>query len=254
MNRVESLELRVKSKIGVKLRIWTVLTTTILIFSFFFFLFTVSAHAAELVGKFSAIEGRVEVMRDGRFPAAIASIGTTISANDLIKTKSDSKAEIVFYDGNILRIAQRSRINISEYATGGKAVISMHDGKVEAVVPKQIAKRIAVSPDGNRFEIRTPASVAGVRGTDFFKSHYGKVSEVAVKEGEVVVYNPEFPDTVVIVTAGNMTVVEENTKPTAPKPVPPERMKEYEKDVSSEKKSETSKGQQDLKKFIGCSK
>ena len=133
-----------------------------------FFLFAVAAHAAEIIGKFSAVEGKVEVMRDGKFPAAIASIGTTISANDFIKTKSDSKAEIVFYDGNVLRIAQRSRIDISEYVTGSKAVISMPDGKMEAVVLKQIAKLIAASPNANEFEIRTITAVGQVKRNGLF--------------------------------------------------------------------------------------
>jgi hypothetical protein len=209
-------------------------TTLILLFcAVVFSLFTcVSANAAQAVGKFSAAEGRVEVMRAGKLPAVIAGIGTTVSANDLIKTKSDSKAEIRFNDGNILRIAQRSRINISEYAAGSKGVILMPEGKVEAIVPKRIVKRIAASPQGNRFEIRTPASVAGIRGTDFFISHYGGTSEVLVKEGKVEVYNPKFPETVLTLTAGIMTVIKENAKPTAPEIVPLEKMKSYEKDVA----------------------
>jgi hypothetical protein len=207
--------------------------TALLIFcAAVFFLFTcVSANAAQAVGKFSAVEGRVEVMRDGKLPAVIAGIGTTVSANDLIRTKSSSKAEIRFNDGNILKIAQRSRIDISEYATGSKAVISMPEGKIEAVVPKRIVKRIAVSPEGSIFEIRTPAAVAGVRGTDFFMSHYEGASEVVVKEGKVEVYNPKFPETVLTLTAGIMTVIKENAKPAAPEIAPPERMKNYEKDV-----------------------
>lgn len=229
-----------------------------------FFLFSAfAAHATEVVGKFSAVEGRVEVMRDGKFPAAIASIGTTISANDLIKTKSDSKAEIVFYDGNILRIAQRSRIDISEYATGGKAVISMHDGKAEAIVPKQIAKFIVASPGANKFEIRTISAVGGVRGTDFFASYDGNVSEFTVKEGKVAVYNPQFPDAIVLITAGNFTVVEPHKPPLAPKPAAPENLKQYEKDVLPKKKegsnseskaslSEVSLLRDELRRFIGC--
>ncbi|WP_333656280.1 FecR family protein [Dissulfurispira sp.] len=220
-----------------------------------FFLFSAfAAHATEVVGKFSAVEGRVEVMRDGKFPAAIASIGTTISANDLIKTKSDSKAEIVFYDGNILRIAQRSRIDISEYATGGKAVISMHDGKAEAIVPKQLAKRIAVSPGANKFEIRTINAVGGVRGTDYFASHEGDVSRFIVKEGVVAVYNLAFPDMPVLVTAGNMTVVKEDRQPTTPEPVPSEIIKEYERETTPASSLPQAMLQKDPMRFIGCNK
>lgn len=115
MDRVKSLELKVKSKIGVKLRIWTVLTTTILIFSFFFFLFTLSAHAAEFVGKFSAIEGRVEVMRDGKFPYIIAGVGTVVHQSDIVITKSGSKAEITFRDNTVLHLAAKNELKIDEY-------------------------------------------------------------------------------------------------------------------------------------------
>jgi len=220
-----------------------------------FMMFTAaSAHAADVVGKFSAVEGRVEVMREGKLPAVIAGIGTTISANDLIKTKSDSKAEIIFNDGNILRIAQRSRIDISEYATGGKAVISMPDGKVEAIVPKQIAKRVAVSPGANKFEIRTINAVGGVRGTDFLASYEGDVSRFIVKEGVVAVYNLAFPDMPVLVTAGNMTVVKEDRQPTTPEPAPSEIIKEYEMETTPASSLPQTMLHKDLMRFIGCNK
>lgn len=81
-----------------------------------FLLFAASAaHAAQAVGKFSAVEGRVEVMRDGRLPAVIARVGVPVFAGDIIKTKSDSKAEIIFRDNTVLHLAPRNELKIDEY-------------------------------------------------------------------------------------------------------------------------------------------
>jgi hypothetical protein len=203
-----------------------------------FSLFADITDAAEAIGKFTHVEGRVDVLKEGKLPAITAKVGDTVSVKDIIRTKSDSKAEVAFNDGNILKLAQRSRIDISEYAFDGvnKAVINLPRGKVESAVDKRVVNRIAASPDANKFEIRTPVAVAGVRGTDYFVFHDRNVTGVLVKDGVVETYNPKFPEVKVTVTAGQITTVAENKPPAPPRAATESEKKGHEKDVAPTEK------------------
>ena len=201
-------------------------------------LYTAYAEAAGAIGKVTQIEGRVDILREGKLPAAPARIGDSVFVKDVIRTKSGSKAEITFNDATILKVAQRSRIDISEYiadAGVSRAVINMPRGKVMANVSKTAVSYIANSPKANKFEIRTPNAVAGVRGTDFFVFHSANSTGVLVKEGKVETYNPKFPDVKVEVVAGQITNVADNKPPTTPKGATDIEIKGHEKDVTPEK-------------------
>ncbi|GER93393.1 hypothetical protein A45J_1132 [hot springs metagenome] len=203
-----------------------------MLFAFYISLFAVNAEAS--IGKITRMEGQVEILRDGKLPAIAAKVGDVINVKDIIRTKSNSKAEVVFNDGNVLKIAQRSRIDITEYSLDGqsKAVMDMPRGKVEAKVDKRVTQRIAESPTANKFEIRTPVAVAGVRGTEYFTFHERGVTGVLVKEGRVETYNPKFPEQKVVVAAGHMTTVAENRPPAPPKPATEEEKQKHEKDIT----------------------
>ena len=200
--------------------------------SLFFIVHT--AMAAEAVGKFTFIEGRVDALREGNLPAISVKVGGPVFIKDIIRTKSDSKAEIVFVDKNILRIGQRSRIDISEYyidETKKTSVIRLPRGKVQAIVPEETVKRISVSPEANRFEIHTPNAVAGVRGTDYFMFHERNISGLIVNEGMVCAYNHRVTRDVVCVAMGHMTFIDELNRPQLPRPVTNIETRRLEREV-----------------------
>jgi hypothetical protein len=168
-----------------------------------------ASAATEAIAKFSKTEGKVDVLKGGALPAVSAKNGDTVFLKDIVRTKSSSQAEVIFTDGTVLRIGQRSRIDISEYATKdktGKTIINLPRGKVEALVPPSTSKQIADSKS-KRFEIHTPNAVAGVRGTNYIVYIENDITWVLVKEGSVTIYNPAFPDQVIIVNAGELASV-----------------------------------------------
>jgi hypothetical protein len=174
--------------------------------------------AAEPVGKFSQMEGIVDVMRGGAMPAIPVKVGDPIFEKDIIRTKSNSKAEIIFIDGNTIKISQRSRIDIDEYLVGenkSSEILKLQRGRVEANVPDKNAKRISVSPKAHKFEIHTPCAVTGVRSTKYWarQSEKENCATIGVWEGKVYVYNPKFPDKIVEVPAGKMTKACEDSPP-----------------------------------------
>lgn len=197
-----------------------------------------SAEAAERIGAFSKVEGQVDVMRGGALPAVAAKAGDPVHVGDFIRTKTNARAEVTFSDGNLLKIAQRSRIDISEYLAAGSGdsrKFNLPRGKVQAVVTKG-------SPTGktaNRFEIHTPNAVAGVRGTEFFVFHDRNVTGILVKEGSVYAFNPKVPKNVVTIPAGTVTTVSEKGAPQSPRPASDAEKRNMEKETTVSPKSGT---------------
>ena len=190
--------------------------------------------AAEPAGRFTFVEGRVDLLAGGALPASAVKVGDPVYVKDIIRTKSDSKAEITFEDNSMLRIAQRSRIDISEYITeAGKrsTVIRLPRGNVQAIVPQETVKPISISPEANRFEIHTPNAVAGVRGTEFFVFQENNFTGVFVTEGIACVQNPRFLTDMVCVPAGFMTLVDELRRPQPPRRATNTEMRRLERGV-----------------------
>ena len=125
-----------------------------------------SVVGAEVVGRLTQLEGRVELLKGGNLPAILVKVGDTVEPGDVIRTKSRSKAQITFIDNSILTLSQEARIAIEEFKFEpgqGKrrAVLKIFQGLALAVV-NQILK--AEEPD---FVIKTQTAIMGVRGTEF---------------------------------------------------------------------------------------
>lgn len=174
------------------------------------------AEASREVGQFISVTGEVEVLREGKDPALQVMPGNPVLVNDMIRTKSRSRAVIRFVDGNTLSIDQRSRVDINEYVSGKevfKGVIRLPYGKVEAAVDKQVVQRIRLSKD-NRFEIHTPTGVAGVRGTTFSVMALDNGdTEVYVSDGIVTVSLPGYPQITITIPAGQKLVIPQGATP-----------------------------------------
>ena len=211
------------------------LFTFLLLFTLCSALLPGAAAGAEAVGRVASVEGEADVLRGGALPAVPLKAGDSVSVGDVVRTKSDARVEIVFEDGTVLRVAPRSRIDISEYEPGSRGTIRLPRGKIQAVVNKDLAKKAGLK-EPNRFEVHTPNAVAGVRGTDFFVYHSRNVTGVLVREGTVYTFNPEVPKVVVNVPAGTITTVSPKSAPQPPRPATEAEMKGLEKEVSTKEK------------------
>lgn len=178
------------------------------------------SSAGAAVGRFTLVEGTVDLLKGGNLPAIPAKINLSVEEKDIIRTKSASRAEITMADSTILRIAQRSRIDINEYSASDhekKNVVKLDRGKVEAVVEKKPVVRINIGAQANSFEIHTPNAVAGVRGTAFFVSYEKNVSITLVKDGNVCVSNINSPANAVCMPPNFITSVVGAHNPAQPK-------------------------------------
>ena len=165
------------------------------------------------VGKFTSVEGKVDVVRAGRSEAVAVSVDEEVAAGDVVRTKSLSKAEIKFSDNTVLRMGESTRVEIRQYdIENGKrtgAVIFLDRGNVRAIVSKSGGK--------SDFKIETPNASGAVKGTDLFVTYQRAVTAVLVSDGRVSVINQKFPDKPAEITSGNTAIIQADEAPEQPR-------------------------------------
>ncbi|HET8925464.1 MAG TPA: FecR family protein [Candidatus Acidoferrum sp.] len=166
--------------------------------------------AGQRAGEVSRVIPAVSVARGPK--SITASAKTVVNWQDLVNTQANARARIVLDDGSVLNVGSESSVKIVKHDAGAQQTeLELTYGKLRTEAQK-IAK-----PDG-KFEVRTPAGVAGVVGTDFFVGYdnSANVMNVIVFEGLVKVCN--LAGVCVIVKAGQMTSVRsgDNSGPLPP--------------------------------------
>jgi hypothetical protein len=119
-----------------------------------------SASAAA-IGEFSKVVGGVTQTRAQQIIKPVAK--APIELKDIIMTDQASAAIMVFSDDSTIKLEQNSKLEVKEFLFKDKArtgIFSLATGKLTATVRKFIG-------DDNLFEVHSPTSVAGVRGTGF---------------------------------------------------------------------------------------
>jgi hypothetical protein len=169
-------------------------------------LLPVSLWAAP-IGKISHLEGQADVtLPDGR--TVILKPADPVSVGDILRTKVRSKVEVTFLDGNVIFIAERSRLRISVYDNreNQKSTFDLFRGKTRVVV-NNLAKK-------STLELQTPTAVAGVRGTIWISTFANGVSEFHFMEGTGYGYSRNLPTQIVTIRAGQtMQVVSPDRLP-----------------------------------------
>src|SRR5437660_3624654 len=166
--------------------------------------------AGQRAGEVSRIIPAVNIARSGKTISAAAK--TVVNWLDLVNTQVNARARIALDDGSVLNVGSDSSIKVVKHDVGAQQTeLELTYGKLRTQAQK-IAK-----PDG-KFEVRTPAGVAGVVGTDFFVAYANDTMNVIVFEGLVKVCN--LAGACVLVKAGQKTSVRsgDNYGPLPPQP------------------------------------
>jgi hypothetical protein len=165
-------------------------------------------QAAQRAGEVARVIPLVNIARSGKtIPAATK---TVVDWLDLVNTQANARARIALDDGSVLNVGSDSSMKIVKHDAGAQQTeLELTYGKLRTQAQK-IAK-----PDG-KFEVHTPAGVAGVVGTDFFVEYANNTMNVIVFEGLVKVCN--LAGVCVLIKAGQMTSVRsgDNSGPLAP--------------------------------------
>ena len=113
-----------------------------------------SAWADQLVAldaKLDIICGQVKLTRVGSAKTDVVTQAVELYAGDLLETLRESKATLVYGDGTIMRIKERTLVEVQPLS------IKVFKGKTWYKFTKR----------GSEFKIETPTLVAGIRGTEF---------------------------------------------------------------------------------------
>jgi hypothetical protein len=153
-------------------------------------------------GEVSRVIPAVSIARGAK--TISASSKTVVDWLDVVNTQASARARVALDDGSVLNVGSDSSIKVLKHDLGAQQTeLELTYGKIRSQAQK------ITKPDG-KFEVRTPAGVAGVVGTDFFTAFDNSTGtmNVIVFEGIVKVCN--LAGVCVIVKAGQMTSVRSN--------------------------------------------
>jgi hypothetical protein len=119
---------------------------------------------AQDVGQVKVTKGEVHVEREGaRIPATV---GMPIRQADRLVTGADGTVGVTFADNSLLSVGPNSALAVDKFSFNP----STHEGQFDASLQRGTlavisGKMVKQSPEA--MKIRTPASILGVRGTEF---------------------------------------------------------------------------------------
>nr|WP_315207152.1 FecR domain-containing protein [uncultured Albidiferax sp.] len=155
-------------------------------------------------------------LRRGQASSRAAVAGELLQAPSELRTGPDGSATLQFADGSRVLVRRDSELllHTSQKTRLGQAstvVLSLLRGSVENQVNP-------VGVGGGRFEIRTPAAIAAVRGTQYRVDTDGQTMRTEVLTGAVQVANTTGQVTAL---AAQGTLAQSGTRPAPPSPLLP---------------------------------
>ncbi|MGE4132821.1 MAG: FecR domain-containing protein [Bdellovibrionales bacterium] len=183
-------------------------------------------------GVFTKVIGEsTEGRKQGESDWKKVRVGESICEGDAVKTGADAQLVIRMVDDNLLYLDSSTELQLSTYRTTNKKKVSILDllyGAVRSALAQEYKE------PGESFEVKTPTTVSGVRGTDFLTRYDSQrgVSEVVTFLGSVQVSkieNSGNPGPPTVVKAGFSLTIENQKPPAPPVPVPRKRLEEMKK-------------------------
>jgi len=169
----------------------------------------------------TVISGDVQV-RHGGADFVTATDGDVLVPGDSVRTADGARAVLTYFEGSTVSVEPNTELTIETAAsfTDGSTVVVMEQafGRTWHVVTKLIT-------GNSRYEVKTPASTASVRGTAFQVDSDGARTTVTTTEGTVVDRVPD-PDRIgqtvdVPVPAGKTHEQKKNARPAPAAATPP---------------------------------
>ncbi|HLK03905.1 MAG TPA: FecR family protein [Candidatus Acidoferrum sp.] len=166
--------------------------------------------AGQKAGEVSRVIPAVSLMRGTKSMTANAK--TQVDWADVVNTQANARARIALDDGSVLNVGSDSSVKVTK-ADGAaqQTQLDLAYGKLRSQAQK-------ITKTDGKFEVRTPAGVAGVVGTDFYIGYdqTGGQMNLVVFEGQVKLCN--LAGVCVMVKAGQMSSVRngDNSAPLNP--------------------------------------
>src|SRR5271165_3189950 len=157
-------------------------------------------------GEVSRVIPAVSIGRGGKTITAAAK--SEVDWQDQIDTHASARARVLLDDGSVLNVGADSSMRVVKHdAAAQQTELELTYGKLRSQAQK-------LSKSDGKFEVRTPAGVAGVVGTDFYIEYGSDLMNVIVFEGFVRVCN--LAGVCVVVKPGQMSSVRHGDNSTPP--------------------------------------
>lgn len=148
----------------------------------------------------SLVLGKVYLQKAGESEWSRAKMNTSLNLNDQIRTEKRSRCEIKLSDKKIIRVGEKSDFQIKDLADNPE--LDLKQGRIWLNV---------VLEDEN-LNLRTPTSVAAIRGTIYRADASSKSSHFRVYEGSVGVSGLDengqlIPDSLFVIEPGNEFII-----------------------------------------------
>jgi hypothetical protein len=148
-------------------------------------------------GEVSRLIPAVNIARGAK--SIVAAAKTVVDWQDVVNTQANARARLALDDGSVLNIGSDSSMRIVQHNAGAQQT------ELEISLGKMRSQAQKITQPNGKFEVHTPAGVAGVVGTDFYTSYDNNMMTVIVFDGFVRVCN--LAGVCVVVKAGQMTTV-----------------------------------------------
>jgi hypothetical protein len=148
------------------------------------FIVSFAPKDADVVGKVSFPLGNVLILSRGEQQMRQVSFNMPVTNGDKIETKKQSRCEVTFNDGSIVRIDEQSIYTVE------KAVMTKKEKNVESdlAIGKLWANVKKVVGNRDTWKLKSPAAVVAVRGTIYrMNSGADSSTQVLVYDGNVTV-------------------------------------------------------------------
>ena len=166
----------------------------------------------------TVVSGDVQT-RFGASGFASATDGAVLYVGSTVRTSSDARAVITLFEGSTIELEPASDITIEEATTRSSSTIVQ---LVQSIGRSWHVVTHLTTAD-SRYEVRTPAATASVRGTAFAVAVddglSGPSTTVTTTEGRVATADAA-GSSEVLVTADQFTTVRANTAPEPPRSAP----------------------------------
>ena len=164
---------------------------------FFAFIFIpLISMAGPGFGVVTILRGQVEAITASGEKRALK-VGDKVFESETIVTQKMSAVRLAMMDTNVIEIYPNSNMKIQQYVYNPKedqknVSLEVNQGRIKSSVKQKYDN------DKNKYNVKTPVIVAGVRGTTFSAEHESKsnLSRVVTFEGNVLVGKRGADDTV----------------------------------------------------------
>src|SRR5258708_5034929 len=116
--------------------------------------------AGQHAGEISRVIPVVGIQRASQALAAAAK--TPVLWEDIVNTQANARARVALDDGSVLNIGSDSSVHIVKHDAGAQQT------ELELTYGRLRSQAAKIAKPAGKFQVRTPAGVAGVVGTDFF--------------------------------------------------------------------------------------